>query len=231
MSALLLGLAMAGDVEDANEAWVAGEQRAALVAWQSAIDDGARSGDLYYNVGNAHFQLGEVPEAMVAWRTAQLLSPRDGDIEANLQIARKLTADRIEPAPPTTPVLFWRSSLSAAEQGLAACFFLALFWIGCLVWRFTGRNLGIPTVLTGVPGVLLALSTLQTVAAFGTSGVVMSDTEVRSTASGGVVLFELHPGAEVLVGDRLGDNVLVSLPDGRRGWMPAPALGVVDPRG
>ena len=224
---LSTALALAGD---ANEAWAAGDHATALSEWEHQIEEGDRSGDLYYNVGNAHYQLGELPEAILAWRSAQLLSPRDGDIEANLASVRKLTTDRIEPAPSRSPVLFWRTSLSAAEQGWAACLLMAAFWAICVLWRFRRVSLGIPAVLTGVPGLLLTVSTLQTLGELGTAGVVLAEAEVRSTASGGVVLFELHPGAEVQLGDGLGDNVLVSLPDGRKGWMPAASLGVVDPR-
>jgi len=222
----LLSIALAGP---ANEAWVAGDHAVAREAWQAQIDEGAVSGDLYYNLGNAHYQLGEVPAAIHAWRTAQLLSPRDGDIEANLGAARKRTEDRIEQPAPETPILFWRTALSAAEQGRASCVLLALFWLLVAGWRLRRLPLAIPAVLTGVPGALLALSTLQSLQDFGSVGVVAQAATIESTASGGVALFELHPGAEVALGDSLGDKVLVALPDGRRGWMSSEALWVVDP--
>lgn len=216
---------------EANEAWVQGDHEAALAAWQERIDAGERSGDLHYNVGNAHYQLGDVPQAILSWRTAQLLSPRDGDIEANLEAARKRTEDRLEQPPPATPVLFWRTWLSAAEQGWAASALMLVFWACVALWRLGRRGFAaIPAAITGVLAGLLAASTIQTVGTYGDAGVVLAEAEVQSTASGGVVLFELHPGAEVLLGDTLGEQQLVELPDGRRGWMPAAALGVVDPR-
>lgn len=214
---------------DPLDSWVAGDAAAAAEGWADQIDAGARSGDLHYDLGNALYREGDLAGAMVAWRRAQTLSPRDGDIQANLDHARKQTVDRLDP-PSASPVLFWRTSLSPAEQGWAATLLLSL--VGCLLvaGRLRPLPVQIPAVLAAVPGVLLAASTMASLADLGATGVVLADSPITSTASGGVVLFELHPGAEVAVGDRIQERVQVELPDGRRGWMELDALGVVDPR-
>ncbi|MBM4367331.1 MAG: hypothetical protein FJ102_14055, partial [Deltaproteobacteria bacterium] len=51
----------------------------------------------------------------------------------------------------------------------------------------------------------------------------------RSDLGGGVDLFALHAGAEVGVAEVAAGQVLVALPDGRRGWVAEAAVGRVDP--
>ncbi|MCP4810638.1 MAG: tetratricopeptide repeat protein [Proteobacteria bacterium] len=227
MMLALLTLALGQEPE---AAWVAGEHAVAADGWADQIDAGARSGDLHYDLGNALYREGDLAGAMLAWRRAELLAPRDGDISANLEHARKQTADRIDPVDETS-VLFWRTSLSPAEQGWAATLLLAVLGLLGVVWRLRpGTPVQIPVVLTGVPALLLTASTLASLAEFGSAGVVLADTEVTSTASGGVVLFELHPGAEVALSDRIEGRIQVELPDGRKGWMELDRVGLIDPR-
>lgn len=223
---LWIGLASA----DPLASWVDGDAAAAADGWADQIDAGARSGDLHYNLANALYREGDLPGAMVAWRRAQTLSPRDGDIQANLEHARKQTVDRVDP-PSSSPVLFWRTSLSPAEQGWAATLLLSLVGLLGVAWRIRpSLPVQIPAVLAGVPGLLLLSSTLASLADLGATGVVLADSAITSTASGGVVLFELHPGAEVALKDRVAGRIQVELPDGRRGWMEHDAVGVIDPR-
>ena len=223
----LLSMALASSPE---QAWVDGDPAAAADGWADLIDDGARSGDLHYDLGNALYRQGDLGGAILSWNRAQVLSPRDGDIQANLEYARKQTQDRID-VPAETPALFWRTSLSPAEQGWAATLLLALVGLLGVAWRVRpGTPVGIPAALAGVPGLLLLLSTLASLADLGTRGVVLATSEVTSTAAGGVTLFELHTGAEVALGDRIEDRIQVELPDGRKGWMELEAVGVVDPR-
>jgi hypothetical protein len=214
---LLIALALAQTPPQTPEqAWVEGDIATASTGWADRIDAGEVSGDLYYNLGNALVVQGRSPEAVLAYRRAQLLSPRDGDIHANLDHARRDTRDRIEAAPPLNP-------LSPREQGLLAAVMFAAAGL------IATRSRPAAAVLT-IPGVVAVVGTWLQISAFGSSAVVLADAEVRSAGGGGVALFELHPGAEVALEQQVGDMSQVALPDGRRGWMPSAALGVIDPR-
>lgn len=210
---LLIGLALA---MDGQTAWVEGDPVAAASAWADRIDAGEIDGDLYYNLGNALYVQGRTPEAMVAWRRAQLLSPRDGDIGANLQHARRQSLDRIEAPAPSNP-------LSPREMGLLAALVFAMG--GALGFRFPRVGVAV----TGVAAVLALLTGLQ-LRQFGQGAVLLTSSDVKSAGGGGVTLFELNPGAEVLLEQQVGSMSQIALPDGRRGWLPAAALGIVDPR-
>ncbi|MDR1291040.1 MAG: tetratricopeptide repeat protein [Planctomycetaceae bacterium] len=57
------------------------------IMYQSLLDKGIRSGQLYYNQGNAWFYAGERGRAIVAYRLALRYLPSDSRIHANLRVA------------------------------------------------------------------------------------------------------------------------------------------------
>lgn len=217
---LILGLALAGDA-----AWLEGDVPRAAEQWADRIDAGEVSGDLYYNLGNAHYLQGEVPKAILSWRRAELLSPRDGDIASNLERARRSTQDRIEVRRPN-------ALLSVRELGGLGALLLGLCGLIGVVWRLRPSFPAlVPALFTGAPGLAVLLAMVWRLQGFGAAAVVLSEqVQVRSAGGGGVALFELHAGAEVLLEQQLGSMSQIALPDGRRGWMPTADLGVIDPR-
>lgn len=81
----------------------------------------------------------------------------------------------------------------------------------------------------GMVGVVLAASGWRGAS---DASVVVLDARVaaRSALGGeGVTLFELHEGAELRALEVDRDHVLVSLPDDRKGWVPADAVVSTDP--
>ena len=230
MIALLFGLALANpQLDAANAAHLDGDGVTAAQGYAELIDQGHVSADLYYNLGNSHYQAGHLGHAILSWRRAQLLAPRDGDIGANLDHARLQARDRLEP-PETGGALFWRSTLSLREQGWGATLLMGLLGLLAIVGRLRRElRLGIPMLLVGAPGLALWISSFVEINELGSHAVVLAPVQVDS-GGGGTVLFELNPGAEVLYRESAAGRAQIELPDGRRGWMPEQALGVVDPR-
>jgi len=239
LSGLLLGILLASGVgqagpqdlqDQANQAYVDGDFTQAAQLWSSLIEAGHPTGDLYYNLGNALFRDGQQARAMLAWRRAQDLSPRDGDITANLDRARRQVQDRLD-VDRGPGLFFWQATLSTAEQGWLAAWGCGLVALLAIVGRVRRDvAVGLPAALVGGPALLLVASTASALSA-PPGGVVLAETvEVRSAGGerSGVVLFALHAGAEVTLGDSLGSWRLVALPDGRKGWVPQGAVGVVD---
>jgi hypothetical protein len=79
------------DVFDSVRALPTAEQSAEFkrvaIMYQGLLDKGIRSGQLYYNQGNAWFYAGERGRAIVAYRLALRYLPRDAKIQANLRVA------------------------------------------------------------------------------------------------------------------------------------------------
>ena len=227
-------------IESANAAFLDGNYGDAAQQYQDIIESGSPTGDLFYNMGNSLYKDDRLGEAIASWRMAQWLSPRDGDIAANLETARRDTRDRLN-TQPHNAALFWRSSLSPYEQiWLSACG-LALLGFGFMMFnrrRRLGQDLPfsqvLPSVALGVPSVVLALSGAAQILALEDNPhgvVVVDEVRVSSAGSGGVVLYELHEGAELEISEKANGYLLVNVSGLGSGWVPESAVLTIDPRG
>ncbi|MCB9781034.1 MAG: tetratricopeptide repeat protein [Alphaproteobacteria bacterium] len=244
---LLLPLAARADAQDAFDRGVAstraGEHDAAVTAFARAIAEGAVDPDAYHGLGNALWRQGHPGHAMAAWARGLQLDPDDADLAANLALARKQTADRLEPPQPETGALFWIDLFAPRSQVFAAS---GLCTLGLGLWLLTAlraRRAGAPSLRPGVlPPVLVVAGLAAAVGAVVALGrppvtVVLADQVAARSALGaeGVELFVLHEGAVVRTLERHGTEgeagaaVLIQLPDARKGWVPADAVDVADP--
>ena len=114
-----------------NQAYQEGAYPAAIEAYEAVRDAGYTSAGLEYNLGNAYFKTGELGRAILHWERAIELDPGDADARANLELARGLTTDAIEPLPefwlfslvgwwidlvPRTLLLRWSHSVGSAAR-------------------------------------------------------------------------------------------------------------------
>ena len=80
---------LAGDFEDANAAFRAGEFQKAAEGYEKVLEADGDSAAVYYNLGNAYQKLEQYGPAILAYERAKLITPRDPDLRANLELARK----------------------------------------------------------------------------------------------------------------------------------------------
>lgn len=223
-----------------NAAYQEGDFVGAVEAYEAVLESGYRSGGLEYNLANAYFKTGELGRAILHWERAQDLAPGDEDIQANLELARSMTVDAVEPLP-----RFWLSSVVGWWIGLLPAgwlrVFVALGWLsltGGVVLRILGRATWVPTVgkslVTSGTVVLLLLGPVMVVRETGIGmaeeGVVLADAvQVRSapSAEDDLTLFEIHEGTKVRIDQRAGEWVEVVLEDGKVGWVPTEVLEVI----
>jgi tetratricopeptide (TPR) repeat protein len=209
-------------------------------AWRGVVTSGAVDGHVLYDLGNALYRQGRVGSAMLAWRQALVLLPREPDARANLALARDQVRDRIEPSSHVPPLFFWQHSLANQESGNLGALLLG-FALGAWAWlrwrrRRGARELGSLRPAAWVAaslGLILLLATFLTQRALETSpgAVILAEEIAGRSALGrdGVELFVVHEGAELRALERDAGHVLVALPDGRRGWIPDQAVGLVQP--
>lgn len=208
-----------------------GEFAGAAVQYDSLLLMGYGSAEVYFNLGNAHFRSGSIGEAIWAYRSAAELSPRDLDIQANLNVARLVVRDRIEPVQPGLLKLIWLSMaelLSISEGGRLVTALWGLVWLcvaGWLWWPDRRRILRPAIKLTGVVWLLAALilgaryvETYSNVAAV----IVAEETEALAEPGlGADVVFSGHAGLECVVRGSKHRYLLVELANGRVGWIPS----------
>ena len=227
-------------VDRGNLAYQEGDYAAAIEAYEAVVAGGFTSAGLEYNLGNAYFKSGDLGLSILHWERALVLSPGDPDTRANLELARSITADAIEPMP-----TFWLFAVVNGWVNLLPTPLLLLLvggaWVavtGGGVVRLLGRSeslvgMGRWAMLTGLPvlvlfGVTLAVRELG-VGRADRGVVVVEAVAVRSAPAedGDLTLFEVHEGARVRIDQRTGAWVEVVLDDGKVGWMPVGAMEII----
>ncbi len=69
----------------------------AILNLERIVNDGrVRNGELYYDIGNAYFRLGDLGRAILNYKRSSLYMPNDPNLKQNLDYARNRRADRIE---------------------------------------------------------------------------------------------------------------------------------------
>ena len=85
--------------QEGNRLYQEGNFEEALASYLRLVEAGFESGEVYYNLGNTHFKLGDLAQSILYYERARRLLPGDADVQANLELARSLTVDEIEPLP------------------------------------------------------------------------------------------------------------------------------------
>ena len=209
----------------ANEADSAGHFQEAVEGYQSLVNSGQWSANLFYDLGNAWFRLGNFGEAILNYERALALDPHHPESDANLRIARDEAralelrtqgfARYVEDGTSTqysiaASVAFWIALFAAARL-----FFLrrrsaglvALIIFSTLI--FSGSIYALYALETGNKGKDLAIVTGKNI-------------EARlATADNASSILALPPGSEIKVLSERGDWIYAALPNDLRGWIPA----------
>ena len=201
----------------------------------SAILEQVEHPDLYFNMGNTFYRLGDVGKAVWAYEKGLQFSPRQKDLNHNLDIVNTRVQDRIE-MPQGYFFIEWYSSLKNQYTlqdlivwgGLMILLFaLAGFFkeFGILDMVFAGRTQIFFLIFTVViHGLVLdkywELSDRE-------EGVVVSSVvNVRSAPvdRDEKVIFRIHEGLKVDIAQSQPGWFEIILLDGKKGWIPYKSL-------
>ena len=72
----------------ANRAYAEGRFEEAATGYENLIRSGNWNADLFYDLGNARYRLGDFGQAILNFERALALDPRHAEAEANLRLAR-----------------------------------------------------------------------------------------------------------------------------------------------
>jgi len=84
---------------EGNQYYAAEKYELAIQKYESVLNSGKESAEVYFNLANAHYKLHQVAPAIYNYEKALLLSPNDSEIKTNLDFARKMTIDDIKVIP------------------------------------------------------------------------------------------------------------------------------------
>ena len=226
--------------QEGNRLYQEGDFEGALASYLRLVEAGFESGEVYYNIGNTYFKLGDVAPSILYYERARRLLPGDEDVQANLDLARSLTVDEIEPLP-----RFWLFSVVDWWVGLmprtllivvvAASYLVGIGAVLLLVLKrgaqvaLWGRRIasasGVVFFMFGLNLVVRELELGQAQEAV----VLQPQVDVLSAPLDDetLTIFTLHEGTKVRI-DRLSEEwAEVALEDGRVGWVPVGVLETI----
>jgi len=216
--------------KEAADAYTAADYATALSAYSNIESFSLCSDELYYNIGNCHFKLGDMPKAILYYEKCLKLNPAHKDALNNIALAREHTLDKIEVVPDFILVEWIHNikfSCSAdawawISLGLGALVAVLLlgfkfmpsfkarkasFVFACIFFVFT------------LVTIAFSLSEKADTMSMDSAVVMQPVSSVKSSpGEAGKSIFVLHEGTKVKVLDNLGEWTQIQISDGRQGW-------------
>lgn len=218
--------------DKANQLYLSGDYSSAREEYQKIINSGFESAELYYNLGNTFYKLGQIPSAILYYEKALILNPKDVDIRFNLELANQLVVDKINPVNEFFLKKWIRNFaavLKADTWGFISLMAFALL-LGAIVSAYVARGFRYRKLMVTGGILMVALLSLSVVmgiiryrqTAYPESAIIFSSslTAKSSPDAGGTDLFVIHEGVKVKITGRVGAWIRIRLADGNEAWIP-----------
>lgn len=222
--------------EQATEAYNNAQYQEAVDLYEQILEEDQHSAELYFNLGNAHYQLGQVGPSVYYFEKALMLKPDDPEILNNLNYAQNMRIDAIETVPRSFFGRLNDSVLSVFHFDqwariaivfvlLAVLSFLLYQWIG----SSTSKRFFFITALgsIGLALLVLVLGYFDYQQYLNEQPAVIYSSQVQFSSAPnarGEILFTLHEGTKVNVLEQYDQWAKVELADGQTGWLLAESL-------
>jgi tetratricopeptide (TPR) repeat protein len=213
------------DFDKANQQYAQGHFKEAISGYEALVRAGQWSANLFYDLGNAYFRVGDFGRAVLNYERALALERHHPEATANLQIARdEAHALELQQSWPERYLQF--ASVNEYSIAAAIAFWLAVFAIVMLL--FARRR---SATLTAMLMFCLLVSAVAIYAVYtlergsnGSALAIVTGKNVQArlaTADSANSVLALPPGSEVKILSTRGDWIYAALPNTLRGWIPA----------
>lgn len=225
--------------ETAAAAYAKGDYQQAAECYTKLLKVG-ESAELYYNLGNCEYRLGNITQSIIAYERALRLNPGDSDTRYNLQFLRGKTIDKVVPVDEMFFVMWYHSlqnlmSIDAWAILAVSAFVLALILI--LAYLFGSnillRKIGFFGALVGllifVLGLLFAYQRKVALSEHNIAIVLTPTLNVKATpVESSSDAFVIHEGTRLTITDSsMNAWYGVRLDDGKEGWLPKNSVEVI----
>ena len=224
---------------EGDSAYVRNDYASAIQIYESLLKKG-EAAEVYYNLGNSYYKVGDIAKAILNYERALLLQPGNADIRANLEIARSKTIDKVVSVPDIFFVAWTKSLINClsvdAWAKLGVAFFILLlvsfsffFFSKQIMWKKSGFIAGLICLVLVVVSNVFASEQKSKLMNRNEAIILSPSVTVRSTPSeSGTSLFILHEGHKIEIKDNsMREWKEIRLEDGKVGWVPTSAIEVI----
>jgi tetratricopeptide (TPR) repeat protein len=225
----------------ANSYYSSEQFEPALDLYREIVSTGKVSFELYYNMGNCYYRLGQLGSAIRYWEKARHINPGDSHVNHNLTLARLQITDKMVLPKAFLPLQLWwdlRDALGVSLSfRLSGYFFLTgillFIFSRTLVRRKSTQHIIRPFVIVSVIACIFTLTLAIEARRYHKNydfGILLKrQVEVKSAPREGAnTLFMLHEGSKVRILDRAGsDWIEISYYDDKVGWIKTKQIGEI----
>ncbi|WP_159021982.1 tetratricopeptide repeat protein [Formosa sp. L2A11] len=225
--------------EQANTLYNNGKYAEAIDKYQSILDDGMHSSELFFNLGNAHYKLNHVGPSVYYFEKALQLAPNDKDIKNNISYARNMTIDAIDVVPEVglSKVLKNITSVLTFDGWAITTVILFLIFVVLFISYYFSEYTTRKRIAFTTSVIVLGLGFLTLFFAFHNYNLKLKDnpaivfvheSEVKSEPNlSSQEAFVLHEGTKVQVLDTVNNWKKIKLSDGKTGWISSSDIKVL----
>jgi tetratricopeptide (TPR) repeat protein len=215
----------------ANEKYKKGNYNEAIELYESIIKKGVKNGYIFYNLGNAYFKNNQLGKAILNYERAKLFLPYDKDVNFNLKFANNLTKDKFteKEISPFIKILLFFYNLFDINSLTLILYFLFLLIIAHFFVKWFVKNTFIRElnykVIKFLLSIFLILLFILIIKIYSNENisygiVTASETQIRSgPGEEYTVIFVLHEGTKLMLHNKSGDHIQVTLPNDYSGWI------------
>ncbi len=216
---------------NANSAYDSGNYEQAVAGYGKIIDEGYESWELYYNLGNAYYRMGETGLCILNYERALRLAPGKKTIVENLDLARSKTVDNIEVLPRMFLVEWAHAvaSITTPKGWRSIIIILTILTCAAATLFFSAKNYRLRKYMFVIGSLLIVFIIFSSVnAAISVRNrtikneAIVTDPMVVVKGSPdhkGIDKFILHEGTKVTINDRQDEWWQIEIADGKNGWI------------
>ncbi len=226
-------------IKKAEEAYDQKKYQEAISCYEKLIEDGYRSYQLYFNLGNAYYRANALGKAIYNYELARKLAPTDEDVNVNLSIAQSKTIDKIDSHENFFISAVKTGLLTSMSTASWAWFSVLLVFLSCLSFYFF-KTAATPVlrrlsfVFFVVTGFLFVLTYFFGYSALNAKNgnkfaiILAPESRILNEPTGSAKSkFNLHEGTKIRVIETNGDWALIKLDNGNEGWLPSKEIGII----
>ncbi len=211
----------------------------ALEKYRQITGQGIENGSVYYNMGNAYFKSAELGKAILAYEQALKYLPRDEDVQTNLEFARLISVEKEDADERLNfSILFQRflKNFTVNEWIYSFEAVYAILFLSAIILIFSQqqriRQSSTKALIVMLP-LWFVLGTFMGIRIYGEvfrkeAVVIEKNIKVHSgPADSYTLLFNVPDGTKMLIHQRRGEWLQVTLPNGYSGWVENRSVGVI----
>ena len=215
--------------QDAQSAYDAENYRQAAVLYEQLIEQGMRSGTVYYNLGNAWARADEPARAVATYYLAKRYIPNDPHLSANLRTV--LTNNGGVPPPTESSLIgslfFWQNWIGTDTKMWTSLVIVVLTFVGGvpLLWRGRGGLKRATIVLILLTAVALASTGYDWYRFESVERIIVATTDALPRKGNSehyepAFVSPIPFGTLAVILDERSGWYSLRFPDGQEGWLP-----------